>query len=174
MEGGEEARDVLLNLQLAPTPPRLSAPLHIILAPLCVSHIDLWILDVEGAELDVLQGVDFERIEIDVISAEAADNSPVKNALVIKLLESKGFVHEGYLGRNDWFRRAGFVPHRGHGLVSLNVTSRGQAPLPARLAPDWAAYWLFDKVSQHKWRGVRLCVPKVAALLLSPGCVPSE
>lgn len=126
------------------------APLHIILAPLCVSHIDLWILDVEGAELDVLQGVDFERIEIDVISAEAADNSPVKNALVIKLLESKGFVHEGYLGRNDWFRRAGFVPHRGHGLVSLNVTSRGQAPLPARLAPDWAAYWLFDKVVYHR------------------------
>lgn len=63
------------------------APLHTILAPLCVSHIDLWILDVEGAELDVLMGTDFERVEIDVISAEASDNNPVKNALVIQLLQ---------------------------------------------------------------------------------------
>lgn len=64
-----------------------AAPLHTILAPLCVSHIDLWILDVEGAELDVLMGTDFERVEIDVISAEASDNNPVKNALVIQLMQ---------------------------------------------------------------------------------------
>lgn len=67
----------------------------------------------------------------------------------ILVVQSKGFLFDGYLGRNNWFRRVGFVPHRGHGLVHLNATSRGLAPIPPRLAPDWAAYWIFNKVSER-------------------------
>ncbi len=36
-------------------------PLDQLLEPFGVRHVDLWILDVEGAELSVLRGVDFGR-----------------------------------------------------------------------------------------------------------------
>ena len=48
-------------------------PLQHYLDALKIRHIDFWSLDVEGAELKVLETVDFDRTNIDVIIVESAN-----------------------------------------------------------------------------------------------------
>ena len=57
----------------------------------CRAQISLWSLDVEEAELQVLQTVDFSKLRVKSIIVEAAGRSPDKDAAVQKLLESNGF-----------------------------------------------------------------------------------
>ena len=51
-----------------PTIPCL--PLKYLLKLLQLNHIDIWVLDVEGAEMSVLQGVDFEKVDFSTIVME--------------------------------------------------------------------------------------------------------
>jgi hypothetical protein len=50
------------------------------LAPLLrrlgISHVNLWVLDVEGAELEILRGMDWHAVTFDVISVETAHLGP--------------------------------------------------------------------------------------------------
>ena len=55
-----------------------------------VSRIDLWILDVEGAEEEILSGVDFKAVTINVIIMEGEGGS-VKDQRKIKILTDNGF-----------------------------------------------------------------------------------
>ena len=50
-------------------------------------YVDLWVLDVEGGELNVLKGVDFARIQISVILLETMHGDPAPLAL----LRDKGY-----------------------------------------------------------------------------------
>ena len=86
-------------------------PLGPMLAMLGITHVDLWVLDVEGAELEVLQTVDFATITFDVIVVEQDGGNKAKDEAVRALLRSKGYKldKEGVV-RNDWFIREGFVP----------------------------------------------------------------
>jgi len=74
-------------------------------------HIDLWVLDVEGAELSVLQTVDLSAVHIDVIVVELDGSNEVKDDKVIAHLTSKGYavtartVSSEGLPRNTWFVR---------------------------------------------------------------------
>ena len=45
-------------------------PLASVLASLGVAHINLFVLDVEGAELSILQSVAWERVSFDVLCVE--------------------------------------------------------------------------------------------------------
>lgn len=45
-------------------------PLAAILASLHVAHINFFVLDVEGAEISVLESVDWERVSFDVLCVE--------------------------------------------------------------------------------------------------------
>ena len=45
-------------------------PLRHLLKTLQVSHIDIWVLDVEGAEMSVLQGTDFDKVHFSTIVME--------------------------------------------------------------------------------------------------------
>jgi hypothetical protein len=49
-------------------------PLNSILEKLGICHIDVWILDVEGGEAAVLQGIDLNRFDISVIVMETTSS----------------------------------------------------------------------------------------------------
>ena len=51
-----------------PTIPCL--PVKNLLNILHINHIDIWVLDVEGAELSVLRGTDFEKVHFSTIVME--------------------------------------------------------------------------------------------------------
>ena len=63
--------------------------------------IDFMTIDVEGHELGVLSGLDFETSNIKIIIIE--DNSNGFDNSVKKLMESKGYKRFKKTGCNDWF-----------------------------------------------------------------------
>lgn len=56
-------------------------------------HFDFMSLDVEGGEYDVLKGIDFSKVKIDVIVIE--NNYPDKFEHIQKLLVENGYVYVG-------------------------------------------------------------------------------
>ncbi|KAJ1495659.1 hypothetical protein T484DRAFT_1761549 [Baffinella frigidus] len=62
--------------------------------------VDLWVLDVEGAELEVLESVDFSAVTINVVCAEALYFDELRweerHRKVREKLESVGFRYDGY------------------------------------------------------------------------------
>jgi FkbM family methyltransferase len=85
-------------------------PLTPVLQRLAVTHIDWWVLDVEGGELAVLQSVDFTRLTIDVITVESDGLNPEKDQQVRELLQAEGYEYQGNERRSDWFVRKQFQP----------------------------------------------------------------
>lgn len=98
------------DLSAYPTIP--CRPLVPLLLHYGLHHIDFWVLDVEGAELQVLKAVNFKAITIDVIVIEADGFAPEKDANVIAYLKDNGYRYMGHNARNDWFVRDGFVPSK--------------------------------------------------------------
>jgi len=87
-------------------------PVRSLLPIFGVRRVDLWVLDVEGAELAVLQTVDWAAVEIDVIALELDGADLEKDAAVWDLLGAKGYdVHSttkggsGQREDNTWFVR---------------------------------------------------------------------
>lgn len=66
-------------------------PLSHILSTLQIDKIDIWILDVEGAEESVLKGVDFNAVRINAISMECDDTDVSKNNRKLNILKEQGF-----------------------------------------------------------------------------------
>lgn len=93
------------SLQLIPC-----MPLSTILSKFGVKEIDFWSLDVEGAELQVLQTFDFSSVRISVVCIEADGHDPVRDQQVIELMESHGYVYQESLLRNAWFTHPHFQP----------------------------------------------------------------
>ena len=62
-----------------------------------IDHVDYMSLDIEGAELQALRGVDFGRARIDVITVEKNDDEGGR--AVVRHLEDNGYVkvHEVWL-----------------------------------------------------------------------------
>ena len=85
-------------------------PLEPLLAMFHLQHIDLWILDVEGAEASVLSAVDLARLDIDVIVVESDGTWPEKDAIVQGMLRGFGYTLHHHAERNDWWLKAGFKP----------------------------------------------------------------
>jgi len=94
-------------------------PLTHILGPLEISHINFFMLDVEGGEMTVLEAIDFGKITFDVIAVETARKADAKLVgltdqiieKVTKFLSSKGYVLSSWRnGRNTWFVSKSFKP----------------------------------------------------------------
>lgn len=66
-------------------------PVRTLLRELSVTHIDLWILDVEGAEESVLKGTDFDKVRINVVAMECDEHDNTKNNRKTSILEANGF-----------------------------------------------------------------------------------
>jgi len=87
-------------------------PLTPLLLHYGLPHIDFWVLDVEGAELQVLKALNFSIITIDVIVIEADGFALEKDNDIIKYLTEHGYRHMGHHARNNWFVRDGFIPSK--------------------------------------------------------------
>jgi len=87
-------------------------PLGPLLEMYGVRKINLWVLDVEGAEEEVLTSVDFSRLSVDVIVAELDGGNEEKDARCHDILIKAGFVyHAGHrIVRNKWYVHKDFVP----------------------------------------------------------------
>lgn len=79
-------------------------PLATLLALFGITHVDFWVLDVEGGELSVLHTVDWEAVQIDVIVVELDGENVEKDEGVRALLAERGYIIEAaFVGRNTWF-----------------------------------------------------------------------
>lgn len=94
--------------------PTHCAPLAPYLLLFGIEHVNFWSLDVEGAELEVLRGFDFDRVTVDVIAVEADGGNPEKDAAVVAYLRERGYErqrpacpdeHPLFNPHNDWFVR---------------------------------------------------------------------
>jgi hypothetical protein len=93
-------------------------PLADILSAYGACHVNLFVLDVEGGELSVLQSIDWSRVSFDVLCVEAQDRvHRTGDAVaygydqpVIDFLAARGYVHFGMVAHNHWFVRDGFEP----------------------------------------------------------------
>jgi FkbM family methyltransferase len=75
-----------------------------------VSHIDLLSLDVEGAEVKVLQSVDFSRVSFGLLIIETNDQAAEMKAV----LEPHGYKHVETFDRSEYFVNANFSDWYGH------------------------------------------------------------
>lgn len=55
-----------------------------------ISHIDYLSMDIEGGEEEILMSIDFNKIEISVLSIENNYNDPK----IINYMKNKGYIHE--------------------------------------------------------------------------------
>lgn len=71
--------------------------------------IDFFSLDVEGGELEVLQSVDFNRIEFGMIVVEQDDHNPKKDLEVVNMLVKEGYIYLGLKTfHGAWFKHPNF------------------------------------------------------------------
>jgi FkbM family methyltransferase len=73
-------------------------PLSTILQEAGVYHVDFFSLDVEGAELIVLETIDWSAVTFDVLMVELDGKNATKDVKVRQLLRAKGFSFDGVTG----------------------------------------------------------------------------
>lgn len=66
-------------------------PVKSLLGLLHVRHVDIWILDVEGAEESVLRGTDFNQVHFNAVAMECDEHDIEKNSRKTQILEANGF-----------------------------------------------------------------------------------
>ena len=72
------------------------------------AYFDFFSLDVEGAELSVLQSTDFGRVGFGIIFVEADDHNEEKNLAIVQFLESNGYKFLEEYKRSYWFVNQNF------------------------------------------------------------------
>jgi len=87
-------------------------PLSTIITETNVKHVNLFILDVEGAELSVLQSIDFNEVVFDVIVVEVELKNRADGYMlsVTTFLKTVGYDFHNEIGRNAWYIHPGYIP----------------------------------------------------------------
>lgn len=80
------------KLQNLPTVPCVQ--LSRLVNQLNIFHIDIWILDVEGAELSVLQGTNFNLVDIDTVVVECDGSNSTKDNEKREILKNNRYICE--------------------------------------------------------------------------------
>ncbi|XP_052788471.1 uncharacterized protein LOC128223220 [Mya arenaria] len=75
-----------------------------IMSAIGVHHVDFFSLDVEGAELYILQSIDWNRVNIDVFVIET-DMSDEYRDDIIRFMKKQGYEHIGPFHYDDVFRK---------------------------------------------------------------------
>lgn len=73
-------------------PTILCLPVKSLLRQLNVQHIDVWMLDVEGAELDVLKGVNWNEASISTIVMECDGKDGDKDRMKTEILQNHDYT----------------------------------------------------------------------------------
>ena len=92
--------------------PMSCLPLRTLLHMFGITRVDLFSLDVEGAELEVLKTVDFSAVRINVIVVEQDGGNPEKEEAVRQLLLANDFKVDNSLDNITAGRRNGWYVHR--------------------------------------------------------------
>ena len=71
-----------------------------------LTHIDYCSIDVEGAEISVLKGIDFNKSDISVFSIENPISLGNNQNLVRDYLENEGYKLVRSIGEDDIFAKA--------------------------------------------------------------------
>jgi len=66
----------------------------------------IWTIDVEGAEISVLKGIDFNKSDISVFSIENPTSPGNNQSLVRDFLENEGYKLVRSIGEDDIFAKA--------------------------------------------------------------------
>jgi hypothetical protein len=91
--------DLVRNPELISTLPKvMCVPIGNIFREIGLRRIDVWVLDVEGAELEVLHGLDFSKVEISTIVMEC-DGGP-KDPEKVLFLSKHGYECQRVSNRN--------------------------------------------------------------------------
>lgn len=127
LDMGSPRPEVNTNTDLMPLIP--CRPLGPLLAMFGITHIDLWVLDVEGAEEEVLASVDLSgssSLTVDVITIELDGTHLDKDERCVAILKQAGYTLYKRVQRNHWYVRPGFVPSRAPG----NAVAAGPGEKP--------------------------------------------
>ena len=90
-------------------------PMSLLLQRFQVCHINLFVLDVQGAELQVLRSIDFNAVTVDVWIIEVDKRFESEDEKAIKLLlVGNGYVFHAKIGANIWLHHKGFKGHSIH------------------------------------------------------------
>jgi hypothetical protein len=88
-------------------------PLKSILSHIDIHHINFFVLDVEGAELEVLKSINWSLVKFDILCIET---DPLNRKLgfgteITSYLYDKGYKNvTSQMGRNIWFTNNNFIP----------------------------------------------------------------
>ena len=160
------------------TTPLPCLPLDTIMEKVGVRHVHFFSLDVEGAELEVLKGIDFTRFSFDVMAVEADETdlniANGKDKEILEFLESKGYeLHSNY-GRSNWIvrtSRASVQKGTPWYVQTLETTGTASSDEPADCnltrieIPKWAS---------GKAASVLDAKPSTVAALVSPARFRSQ
>ncbi|XP_065351621.1 protein Star-like [Cloeon dipterum] len=69
----------------------LCIPFHTFMKVLGIKKVDLFNLDVEGAELEILKTIDFNRVKIDAMMIEHFNNKEPVQKEILSIMEKNGF-----------------------------------------------------------------------------------
>jgi FkbM family methyltransferase len=84
------------------------APMSLLLRLAGVCHVDLFVLDVQGAELEVLKSFDFDEVSVSVWCIEVEKNNVQDKRDIISLLGANGYVLQAGVKNNLWFHEKNF------------------------------------------------------------------
>ena len=109
-----------LNFDLFPEIKQVECiPLSHVLHKAHINHVNYFILDVEGGELEVLKSLDWNHTKFDVLSIETEEvyRPPGYAAKITSFLAAKGYVNAtAQQGRNIWYTHKDFTPSTKPGL----------------------------------------------------------
>jgi len=66
-------------------------PMHHILRALNITHVDVWIVDLEGSELMALQGTNFHEVHFNLVVIECTHYDKERNLQVMAYMKTKSF-----------------------------------------------------------------------------------
>lgn len=93
-------------------------PMKLLLQELNVHHVDIWVLDVEGAEESVLKGTDFNTVNINAIAMECDEHDVSKNQRKTQIIENNGFTCH-LIERNCMCKNNKYTPSSAPSLSAL-------------------------------------------------------
>ena len=93
-------------------------PLSMVLKLAKVSHVNFFMLDVEGGEMSVLKSIDWDIVTFDVIGVETDIKFRPEGYIdIVKLfMKTKGYIHHSDHARNSWFIHPTFIPSKRPGV----------------------------------------------------------
>jgi hypothetical protein len=103
-------------------------PVGDILTKAKVTRVNFFILDVEGAELSILDSFDFDKYQVDVFVIEGGVGFPSLR----RFFKDKPYEEVVIRGRNIWLKHVDFVPSERKGVHKLCYRGSVRSGIPPR------------------------------------------